>query len=85
MTITAALLDAPASSGKGIYLRIEELANAADLTDRHVPTVTECDLPSGRYRWIPTDNAGNPYGGAFWDVEVIAKLGAELVASLEHA
>lgn len=63
MSIKAALLDAPASSGKGVYLRIDELPGEAALTDRHVPQITECDLPANEYVWVPNDN--DP-PGAFW-------------------
>lgn len=80
MTIKAALLDEA-----GIYERIDELASAADLTPLHLPQITRCDLPPGRYRWIPTDNPANEYGGAFWDVEVIKRLSPDMRAQLEHA
>jgi hypothetical protein len=53
MSIKAALLDAPASSGKGKFVRIETLKDASELTDRHVSAITECDLPEGRYVWVP--------------------------------
>ena len=54
MTIKAALLDAPAASGKGKYTGvIDELQDASALTENHVPEITECDLPPGRYVWDP--------------------------------
>ena len=59
MTIKAALLDE-----QGIFLCIDELVDAGDLTDRHLPQITECDLPPNRYFWQADD--ANPYGGAFW-------------------
>jgi hypothetical protein len=59
----AALLGAPAASGKGVYLRMVEVAED-QLTDRHVPTITECDLPAGEYVWLPHDR--NTYGGEFY-------------------
>ena len=72
----AALLDAPAASGNGVYLRIDELASAADLTDCHVPTITECDLPPGRYVWVPNADPRNvrpnKYGGEFVARELLA-------------
>ncbi len=61
MRIKAALLDE-----QGIFLRVDELDDESQLTDRHLPTITECDLPPGRYRWIAdrTDK-NNVYGGFF--------------------
>jgi hypothetical protein len=61
MSIKAALLDE-----QGIFLCIDELTDAGQLTDRHLPAITECDLPSGRYFWKADDT--NPYGGAFWPI-----------------
>lgn len=46
MTIRAALLDA-----NDVFLRIDELADESELTDRHVPEVTEVDFAPGAYRW----------------------------------
>jgi hypothetical protein len=61
MTIKAALLDE-----SGVFLRMDELAGEGDLTDRHLPEVTECDLPPGLYRWIPSaELARFPQGGTF--------------------
>ena len=68
----AALLDAPAASGQGIYVRMVEI-EADALTDRHLPQITSCDLPSKEYVWLPDDNPSNPYGGAFHSVAVIAR------------
>ncbi len=53
MTIKAALLDAPAASGRGKYLGMDELADESALTENHVPEITECDLPPGLYVWEP--------------------------------
>ena len=61
MTIKAALLDE-----RGVYLRMDEVESAAQLTARHVPSVTSCDLKPGEYLWIASSNPKNPYGGAFW-------------------
>lgn len=62
MTLKAALLDE-----QGIFLRIDELDDAEALTERHLPQITDCDLPPGRYRWVPDpDDNANPYGGSFW-------------------
>jgi hypothetical protein len=44
-TVKAALLD-----DKDVYLRIDELP-PEELTDRHLPHITECDLPPFEYRW----------------------------------
>lgn len=67
MTIKAALLDE-----RGIFLRIDELADASQLTERHLRSITSCDLPSGQYRWIKDDS--NEYGGAFWSVEWLRRI-----------
>jgi hypothetical protein len=68
----AALLDAPAASGRGVYLRMVELESAAQLTDHHLPQITSCDLPSGEYVWLP-DAANSYYGGAFHSLAVLAR------------
>jgi hypothetical protein len=46
MTIRAARLDA-----LGVYQGIDVLDDASHLTPQHLPQITECDLPPGRYRW----------------------------------
>ena len=67
MAIKAALLDP-----RGVYLRMDELGSVAELTERHLPQIRACDLPSGEYLWIPDDRArpdgapANEYGGTFW-------------------
>lgn len=58
MTIRCALLDAA-----DVYVGMVDVDDPADLTDRHLPQITACDLPGGEYRWQA--DAGNPYGGAF--------------------
>lgn len=61
MTIHAALLDE-----RGIFLKIDTLKSKAGLTVHHLPHITSCDLPPGKYRWMPTpDDKTNPYGGQF--------------------
>ena len=67
MTVRAALLDA-----NGVYLRMDELASAEQLTPLHLPTITSCDLAPGEYRWI-TDRQ-NPFGGAFWPLKWLARV-----------
>lgn len=62
MTIAAALLDE-----NGIYLRMDYLEDMTQLTERHLPTITSCDLPPGKYKWIWQEQ-NNPYGGYFEDV-----------------
>jgi hypothetical protein len=59
MTITAALLDE-----QGIFLKVDTLKSKAALTERHLPSIKNCDLPPEKYKWV-ADQA-NPYGGAFW-------------------
>ena len=44
--ITAARLDAD-----GYFAGMDELPET-ELTERHLPNVSECDLPPGKYRWI---------------------------------
>jgi hypothetical protein len=46
MTIKAARLDA-----LGVYQGIDVLDDPSHLTPEHLPQITECDLPPGRYRW----------------------------------
>jgi hypothetical protein len=58
MSVKAALLDKD-----GVFLRIDELASEANLTERHLPQITHCDHQSGEYRWVP--DARNPSGGSF--------------------
>jgi len=61
MPIHAALLDE-----RGIFLKIDTLKSKAALTERHLPQIDRCDLPPGRYRWVPTpEDKANPYGGQF--------------------
>lgn len=55
--IRAALLDVD-----NVFLRMDELNGVSQLTDRHLPSITECDLPSGKYRWQADHD--NAYGGA---------------------
>jgi hypothetical protein len=45
--VRAALLDE-----NGVYLRMDTLADPGLLTSRHLPQITACDLPPGKYRWI---------------------------------
>lgn len=65
---------------QGVYQGMVEV-EPAQLTDRHLPTITECDLPAGEYRWVPepvTD--ANPFGGKFVPLRfeaVQAKLAAQ--------
>lgn len=65
MVIKAALLDAPAASGRGVFVRMDELADQAALTACHVPQIEHCDLPPGAYIWVP-DEKNLVSGGAFW-------------------
>jgi hypothetical protein len=46
MSIRAARVDA-----EGVFVAVDELADAAALTARHLIEVPECDLPPGKYRW----------------------------------
>lgn len=50
-----AVLDA-----NGVFVGMEEVDNP---TDRHLPQITECDLPPGEYVWHAHD--GNACGGEF--------------------
>lgn len=70
MSIRAALLDE-----RGIFVGVDEL-DEADLTGRHLAGITECDLPIGKYKWIPDDK--NPMGGAFWPVAYLQLKGIEV-------
>lgn len=55
--IRAALLDE-----NDVYLGIETLRDASQLTPRHLPEITEADLPPGQYRWDRTLRAMLPLG-----------------------
>jgi len=79
MTIRAVLLDAPAAGGMGVYLRVDELADETALTERHVPAISACDLPPGKYRWVPDANPRNPFGGAFWPLNYLNRLAQDQV------
>lgn len=66
MQIKAALLDE-----NGVYLRMDTLNSYAEITERHLPTIMECDLPSDRYKWVPDTTGSNPYGGRFVALEYL--------------
>lgn len=91
MAILAALLSAEAESGKGIFLRIDELADVGELTTRHLPQIRSCDLPAGRYLWIaderkkPDGSPLNDYGGAFWDLDWMRSMAATRTEALASA
>lgn len=80
MSIKAALLDE-----RGVYLRVDDLGDVSKLTPRHLPQIKTCDLKPGAYRWIPSDNAKNEYGGAFWSLDWLSRLTPEQAKQLEHA
>lgn len=70
--IRCAQLDA-----QGVYQGMVEV-EPAQLTDRHLPTITECDLPAGEYRWQA--DPANAFGGKFVPLRfeaVQAKLAAQ--------
>jgi len=69
MTVRAALLDE-----NGVYLRMDELADASALTSRHLAQIRSCDLPPGEYAWI--SDGKNPEGGAFWSVKWLERIEA---------
>lgn len=71
MTVKAALLDE-----RGVYLRMDELADETQLTAQHVPSITSCDLPPGQYKWIAEEM--NEYGGAFWPIKWLKRVGVEV-------
>jgi hypothetical protein len=60
----AALLDAD-----GVFQRIDDVA---ELTPLHLPQITQCDLPPGKYRWVPDPLV--PTGGAFWPVKFLNRV-----------
>ena len=62
----AALLDE-----KGIFIGMDETESPGP---RHLPQITNCDLPAGKYVWVPDDR--NPVGGAFWPVDWLAHIAA---------
>lgn len=76
MTVLAALLDE-----NGVYLSMEALEDASQLTERHLPQITFCDLPPGKYRWIADEK--NPEGGAFWPVKWLERVARDKQAVIE--
>lgn len=46
----------------GIYIGMVEVEENSN-SPRHLKTITECDLPPGKYEWIP--DSANPFGGSF--------------------
>lgn len=76
--ITCALLDA-----QGVYQGMVSVAPHA-LTDRHLPTITECDLPAGEYQWVPASETANPFGGEFVALKFL-RVQARLNAQAEQA
>lgn len=86
MTIKAALLDE-----RGIYLRMDELEDLSQLTERHLPSITSCDLEAGLYVWIPDDRLRpdgtliNIYGGAFWEIAWLKRTAATHAKAVEEA
>lgn len=75
MGIKAALLDE-----RGIYTGMDEVASVEDFGPRHLPQIVTCDLPPGRYLWVPDDRTApngrpaNPYGGAFWELAWLQRV-----------
>jgi hypothetical protein len=75
MGIKAALLDE-----HGLYLRIDDLEDHSQITARHLPQIRSCDLPPGRYLWVPDERARpdgtrlNEYGGAFWELAWLQRV-----------
>lgn len=70
----AALLDE-----NGVFLRMDEVDTP---TARHLPQITSCDLPPGRYKWIPGDN---PEGGQFVEVAWLERFEATRREAAEAA
>lgn len=60
-TIHCALIDAA-----DVFQGMVDVDEAA-LTDRHLTSITECDLLPGLYRWVRHD--GNEFGGEFKSVK----------------
>lgn len=56
-------------SPAGVFLRMDDVEEP---TERHLPQITECDLPPGRYKWVPDPD--NPFGGAFWEMRWLARV-----------
>lgn len=77
MKIRAALLTAPPASGKGVFVRIDELDAEDEITENHLRAVTACDLAPNRYVWVPNTSESArrrfPEGGTFVDHAAIAR------------
>src|SRR5688572_33292615 len=56
-------------SPAGVFLRMDDVEQP---TANHLPQITECDLPPGRYKWVP--DLENPFGGAFWEMKWLARV-----------
>lgn len=65
---TCALLDE-----KDLFIGMVTVTDPAQLTDRHLPQITACDLAVGQYQWIKDDAPGNPFGGAFWHLTYLKR------------
>jgi hypothetical protein len=54
---------------RDVFIGMDTIADDSQLTDRHLPQISECDLAPGAYRWdaargtflpLPRDSAGRP-------------------------
>ena len=60
-------------SADDLFVKMVEI-EPGQLTDRHLTTITECDLEPWKYRWVA--NAKNSFGGAFWPLANMTALRA---------
>ena len=63
---------------RGVYQGIDELDSTDELTDRHVPEITQCDLAPGKYRWD-----GKTFVPIFAQ-QLIDEAGRELLHDIER-
>ena len=66
----------------GVYLGMVEVDEAV-VTARHLPQISECDLPPLAYRWV-ADSASS-YGGRFEPLLPHQRPKADTVPDLERA
>lgn len=56
----------------GVYVGMRPVADELPEGARRIASITECDLPVGKYVWI--EQEGHPFGGFFWPIAKKLKL-----------
>lgn len=68
MTEEIRLIRAARIDKDGVYLGMEDVPEG-ELTAEHLPQITECDLPPGKYRWRAEAGAFVPIDSGFRQIE----------------